>query len=51
MNEQKDLNDDNENEENVTKYGEEVCTQFVWLPLNKQKENAERFEKISKKKK
>ena len=36
------------NEKNVTKYGEEVCTEFVWLPLEKQKENAKRLDKITK---
>lgn len=34
---------------NVTKYGEQVCTEFSWLPLGKQKENANRFEKMTKK--
>ena len=37
--------------DNTTKYGEWVCSQFAWLPLDKQKENAERFEKITKKRK
>ena len=23
--------------ENTTKYGEEVCSEFAWLPLDKQK--------------
>lgn len=50
MNDSKEKEYD-ENDENVTKYGEHVCTQFVWLPLDKQKENAERFDKITKKKK
>lgn len=35
-------------EENVTKYGEFVCTAYKWLPLEKQKQDAERFEKITK---
>ena len=34
---------------NVTKYGEEICTEFSWLPLEKQKENAIRFENMTKK--
>lgn len=34
--------------ENTTKYGEEVCTEFVWLPLDKQKEKADRLDKITK---
>lgn len=33
--------------ENVTKYGEQVCSEFAWLPLDKQKENAEKFAKIT----
>ena len=37
--------------ERTTKYGEEVCTEFVWLPIDKQKENAKRFSKITKSKK
>ncbi len=37
--------------ENTTKYGEQVCSEFAWLPLDKQKENAERFDKITKKNK
>lgn len=37
--------------ENTTKYGEQVCSEFVWLPLDKQKEKAEKFEKITKNKK
>ena len=40
--------DDEEHEENVTKYGEQVCTQFAWLQIKKQKENAEKFDKITK---
>lgn len=34
--------------ENTTKYGEQVCSEFAWLPLDKQKENAEKFSKITK---
>lgn len=34
--------------ENTTKYGEEVCSEFAWLPLDKQKEKAEKFSKITK---
>ena len=37
--------------ENTTKYGENVCTEFEWLPLDKQKENAIKFDKITKNKK
>lgn len=38
-----------EKKENTTKYGEQVCSEFAWLPLDKQKENAEKFAKITKK--
>lgn len=34
--------------DNTTKYGENVCTEFGWLPLDKQKENAEKFDKMTK---
>lgn len=37
--------------DNTTKYGEQVCSEFGWLPLDKQKENAKKFDKITKKKK
>lgn len=43
--------DKEHNEDNVTKYGEFVCTEFAWLPLDKQKENAKKFDKITKKNK
>lgn len=36
--------------ENTTKYGEQVCSEFGWLPLDKQKEKAIEFDKITKKK-
>ncbi len=39
-----------EKKENTTKYGEQVCSEFAWLPLDKQKENAEKFAKITDKK-
>ena len=38
-------------QKNTTKYGEEVCTEFEWLPLEKQKENAIKFDKLTKNKK
>ncbi len=38
-----------EKKENTTKYGEQVCSEFAWLPLDKQKENAEKFAKITEK--
>lgn len=36
--------------ENTTKYEEFVCKFDKWLPLYKQKEQAKRFEDITKKK-
>lgn len=38
-----------EEKENKTKYGEFVCTEFKWLPIEKQKEKAEKLDKITKK--
>lgn len=32
---------------NTTKYGEFVCSSFAWLPLDKQKEKAEKFENLT----
>ena len=43
-------NKEDENLENTTKYGEMVCTEFKWLPIDKQKEKAEKLNKITKKK-
>lgn len=37
--------------ENVTKFGETVCSEFAWLPLDKQKEKANEFDKMTKTKK
>lgn len=37
--------------QNTTKYGEFVCSLDGWLPIEKQKEQAERLAKITKKKK
>ena len=36
--------------DNTAMFGEEVCSEFAWLPLDKQKENAERLAKITKNK-
>lgn len=36
--------------DNTTMFGEEVCSEFAWLPLDKQKENAERLDNITKNK-
>lgn len=44
-------NKEKKNHDNVTLYGENVCSEFAWLPLDKQKENAEKFSKITKNKK
>ena len=33
---------------NVTKYGEFVCSAYQWLPIDKQKEEAEKLENITK---
>ena len=35
--------------EDMTKYGEFVCSTFQWLPLEKQKEQAKRLVNITKK--
>lgn len=43
--------DKKEKKDNVTLYGENVCTEFEWLPLDKQKENAKKFDNITKNKK
>ena len=34
---------------NTTKYGEFVCTEYQWLPLEKQKEQAEKMANMTKK--
>lgn len=34
--------------ENVSKYGEQICSEFAWLPIEKQKANAKRLDKITK---
>ena len=36
--------------DNTTMFGEEVCSEFAQLSLDKQKENAERLAKITKNK-
>ena len=35
--------------EDMTKYGEFVCSTFHWLPIEKQKEQAKRLVDITKK--
>ena len=37
--------------EDMTKYGEFVCSTFHWLPIEKQKEQAKRMVNITKDKK
>ncbi len=34
----------------MTKYGEFVCSTYHWLPVEKQKEQAEKLENITKEK-
>lgn len=43
-------NDISIKKDNTTKYGEWVCSQFAWLEPDKQKENALRFDDITKRK-
>lgn len=42
---------EDENLKNTTKYGEFVCSYYQWLPLEKQKTQAEKLSKITKKNK
>ena len=37
--------------ENTTKYGEFVCSEYHWLPIEKQKEQAKKMEETTKKQK
>ena len=34
--------------EDTTKYGEFVCSAYHWIPIEKQKEQAEKMENITK---
>lgn len=45
-----DKEDETIKRENTTKYEEFVCEFDKWLPLDKQKEQAKKFEDITKKK-
>lgn len=36
--------------ESTTKYGEFVCSEYKWLPLEKQKEQAEKMANMTEKK-
>lgn len=38
-------------EDEITKYGEFVCSFDAWLPIDKQKEQAKKMENMTKKKK
>ena len=40
---------DDEKLESTTKYGEFVCSFYQWLPLDKQKEQAKKMVKVTKK--
>ena len=40
-----------EENEDVTKYGEFVCSAYRWLPIEKQKEQVTKMEEITKKSK
>ena len=42
--------EEKEKKDNVTLYGENVCTEFEWLPIDKQKENAKKFDNMTKNK-
>lgn len=33
---------------NTTKFGEFVCSEFEWLPLDKQKEKAKKLDNVTK---
>lgn len=37
--------------EDTTKFGEFICTEYQWLPLEKQKEQAKKMANMTKKKK
>ena len=37
--------------EDTTKYGEFVCSEYHWLPIEKQKEQAEKMAKMTKREK
>ena len=41
--------DEKEKKEDATKYGEFVCSNYHWLPIEKQKEKAKRMKDITKK--
>ncbi len=43
-----DKNFKNEDQEDVTKYGEFISSYFAWLSLDKQKKNADKLSNITK---
>lgn len=43
------LQKNNNKRKKTTKYGEFVCTEYQWLPLEKQKEQAEKMANMTKK--
>ena len=45
----KKLEENGIEEDNVTMYGEFVTSYFAWLPMGKQKEKAEELNKMTKK--
>ena len=44
-------NKKNNNQEDTTKYGEFVCSNYHWLPIEKQKEQAQNMVKMTNSKK
>ena len=48
---EKNINEDIEEGEDATKYGEFITSYFAWVPMSKQKENVEKLENITKKEK
>lgn len=48
---EKDNKESSMENENTTMYGEQVCSEFAWLPLDKQKEKANKLNEITKYKK
>lgn len=44
------IEDEKEHKEDTTKYGEFVCSAYHWLPIEKQKDQAEEMEKMTKRK-
>ena len=42
-----DKNEKSKKKEDTTKYGEFVCSEYHWLPIEKQKEQVEKLENIT----